>query len=71
MLVHTQKPSNGSILLKRKGDLLGTEEKETPTGQLAGGLTEEEMEYLRWFLTQATEKEKAIVRLIVKGSNEG
>lgn len=43
------------------------EKKEKPADQLADGLTEEEQEYIKWFRTKATEKEKALVRIIVKG----
>lgn len=42
-------------------------EKEKPADQVADGLTEEEVEYIKWFRTQATEKEKTLVRIIVKG----
>lgn len=49
------------------GYLLGEEEKEKPAGQKADGLTEEEIEYIKWFREEATEKEKALVRMIVKG----
>lgn len=45
-------------------------EKEKPTGQEADGLTEEEIEYIKWYRTQATEKEKALVRIIVKGETK-
>lgn len=51
------------------GYLLGEEEKEKPAGQKADGLTEEEIEYIKWFREEATEKEKALVRMIVKGNN--
>ena len=47
------------------GYLLGTEEQEKPAE--IGGLTEEELDYIKWFRTQATEKEKTLVRIIVKG----
>lgn len=39
--------------------------KEPP--EMIGGLTEEEIEYIRWFREEASEKEKALVRLIVEG----
>lgn len=42
-------------------------EKEKPADQKVGGLTEEEIEYIKWFREEATEKEKALVRMIVKG----
>ena len=42
-------------------------EKEKPADQKADGLTEEEIEYIKWFREEATEKEKALVRMIVKG----
>lgn len=35
-----------------------------------GGLTEEELDYIKWFRTQATEKEKTLVRIIVKGKTK-
>ena len=48
-----------------KGETTERTEKEKPAE--IGGLTEEELDYIKWFRTQATEKEKEIVRLIVKG----
>ena len=48
--------------------LRAEEQKEKPAE--IGGLSEDEIEYIKWFRTQATEKEKEIVRLIVKGNDE-
>lgn len=45
-----------------------SEQKEKPAE--IGELSEDEIEYIKWFRTQATEKEKEIVRLIVKGNDE-
>lgn len=47
------------------GYLLGEEEKEKPAE--IGELTEEEIEYLRWYREEASERDKALVRIIVKG----
>jgi transcriptional regulator with XRE-family HTH domain len=41
--------------------LLGTEQKEKPTAE-SGELTEEEMKFLEWFRSQASEKDKAILK---------
>lgn len=35
-----------------------------------GELSEDEIEYIKWFRTQATEKEKTLVRIIVKGETK-
>ena len=44
--------------------------KEPP--EMIGGLTEEEIEYIRWFREEASEKEKALVRTLIKGEeNKG
>lgn len=48
------------------GYLLGTEEQEKPADTI-GALSEEELAYIRWFRHEATEKEKALVRMIVEG----
>lgn len=48
--------------------LRAEEQKEKPAE--IGELSEDEIEYIKWFRTQATEKEKEIVRLIVKGNDE-
>lgn len=40
--------------------------------EMIGGLTEEEIEYIRWFREEASEKEKALVRTLIKGEeNKG
>ena len=52
-----------------KGETTERTAKEKPAE--IGGLTEEELDYIKWFRTQATEKEKEIVRLIVKGNDVG
>ena len=44
-----------------------TGEKEEPADQLADGLTEEEIEYIKWY-RHAPENAKEAVRLIIKGS---
>lgn len=46
--------------------LLGSENDEKPTGN-ADGLTEEEMKFIEWFRKDASEKDKALVRMIVEG----
>ena len=46
-------------------ELMG-EQKEKPTGN-ADGLTEEEMKFIEWFRKEASEKDKALVRMIVEG----
>ena len=45
-----------------------SEQKEKPAE--IGGRTEEELDYIKWFRTQATEKEKTLVRIIVKGKTK-
>ena len=50
-----------------RGETAERTAKEKPADQVADGLTEEEIEYIKWFRTQATEKEKTLVRIIVKG----
>lgn len=47
------------------GYLLGTEEK--PTTETGSGLSEEERKFIEWFRNQASEKDKALVRMIVEG----
>lgn len=42
-------------------------EKEKPADQVADGLTEEEIEYLKWYREKASERDKALIRMIVKG----
>ena len=44
-----------------------SEQKEKPIGQEADGLTEEEIEYLKWYREKASERDKALIRMIVKG----
>lgn len=51
-----------------RGETAERTAKEKPAD--LGGLSEEELDYIKWFRTQATEKEKEIVRLIVKGNDE-
>ena len=46
------------------GYLLGTEEQEQLADEI-GELSEDEIEYIKWFRTQATEKEKSIIRAII------
>ena len=41
--------------------------KETPAGTQADGLTEEEIKFIEWFRNEASEKDKALVRMIVEG----
>lgn len=45
--------------------LLGTEEKTAAAS--ADGLTEEERKFIEWLRNQASEKDKALVRMIVEG----
>ena len=42
------------------------DEKEKSTGN-ADGLSEEEIKFIEWYRSQASEKEKALVRRIVEG----
>ena len=53
------------------GYLLGTEEIEKPAKPQGGlgELSEEEKDYIKWFREEASEKEKALVRMIVKGED--
>lgn len=44
-------------------------QKEKPADQVADGLTEEELEYLRWYREKASERDKALIRMIVKGDS--
>lgn len=51
--------------------LLGEEEgvkKEPATG--GDGLTEEEKQFILWYRTQASEKDKAIVRAIIEAEDK-
>ena len=41
--------------------------KEEPADQLADGLTEEEIEYIKWYREKASERDKALIRMIVTG----
>jgi transcriptional regulator with XRE-family HTH domain len=45
-------------------ELMG--EKEKSTGN-ADGLSEEEIKFIEWYRSQASDKEKALVRMIVEG----
>lgn len=45
--------------------LLGTEEK--PAANEGSGLSEEERKFIEWYRSQASEKDKALVRMIVEG----
>lgn len=45
--------------------LLGTEEK--PAATEGNGLSEEERKFIEWYRSQASEKDKALVRMIVEG----
>ncbi len=47
-------------------ELEGKGAKKEPTGN-ADGLTEEELKFIEWYRSQATEKEKALVKMIVEG----
>lgn len=49
-----------------KGDSDERSAKEKPAEGI-GELTEEEKDYIKWFREEASEKEKALVRIIVKG----
>lgn len=54
------------------GTIYGTEvEKPAEAQGGLGELSEEELDYIRWFRERATEKEKEIVRLIVNGKPGG
>lgn len=48
-------------------DLLGSEQKKEPTTVSGSELTDEEVKFLEWFRSQASEKDKALVRMIVEG----
>ncbi|MBM6871179.1 helix-turn-helix domain-containing protein [Pseudoflavonifractor phocaeensis] len=43
-----------------------TEREEKPADDI-GALSKEELDYIRWYREEATEKEKALVRMIVEG----
>lgn len=45
-----------------------TEREEKPADDI-GALSKEELDYIRWFREEATEKEKALVRMIVSGDS--
>ena len=47
--------------------LMGFESGKEPTANAGSGLSEEERKFIEWFRNQATEKEKAVVRMIVEG----
>ena len=49
-------------------ELLGNEQKEKPTGN-ADELSEEEIKFIEWYRSQASDKEKALVRMIVEGND--
>ena len=69
--VPPEQSTRGMTSEERAAHYLGLraeEQKEKPAE--IGGLSEDEIEYIKWFRTQATEKEKEIVRLIVKGNDE-
>ena len=54
------------------GTIYGTETEKPAEAQGGlGELSEEELDYIRWFRERATEKEKEIVRLIVNGKPGG
>lgn len=66
------KPSNKS--LAKVAEALGVDiseiipdKKIEPTTVSGSELTEEEVKFLEWFRSQATEKDKALVRMIVEG----
>jgi transcriptional regulator with XRE-family HTH domain len=46
--------------------LKGEEETEKPTGN-ADELSDEEIKFIEWYRSQASDKEKALVRMIVDG----
>lgn len=52
-----------------RGETAEKTAKEKPADQVADGLTEEEMEYLRWYREEASERDKALIRMIVKGDS--
>lgn len=47
------------------GEVLGAEEK--PITETGNGLSEEEIRFIEWYRRQASEKDKALVRMIVEG----
>ena len=49
------------------GELLGTEKEPATIGD---ELSEEEVQFIKWFRTQASEKDKAIVRAIVEAEDK-
>ena len=46
--------------------VLGAEQKEKPAPN-GNGLSEEEIKFIEWYRSQASEKDKALVRMIVEG----
>lgn len=49
--------------------LLGEEENEKEPATSGDGLSDEEIRFIKWYRTQASEKDKAIVRAIVNADD--
>lgn len=68
--VSTEQSTRGMTEEQREAYYRDLHKKEPP--EMIGGLTEEEIEYIRWFREEASEKEKALVRTLIKGEeNKG
>ena len=68
-----KKPSN--VTIRKLANYFGVTpeeflngEKEKPTGN-ADELSEEEIKFIEWYRSQASDKEKALVRMIVEGND--
>lgn len=53
------------------GPIWDTGRKTEKPADEVGELTEEEKEYIEWYRTKATDRDKAIIRTIISGENDG
>lgn len=67
-LVPPEQSTRGMTEDEREAYYRDLHKKEPP--EMIGGLTEEEIEYIRWFREEASEKEKALVRTLIKGEEK-
>lgn len=67
-LVPPEQRTRGMTEEEREAYYRDLHKKEPP--EMIGGLTEEEIEYIRWFREEASEKEKALVRTLIKGEEK-
>lgn len=66
--VPPEQSTRGMTEEEREAYYLDLHKKQPP--EMIGGLTEEEIEYIRWFREEASEKEKALVRTLIKGEEK-